>query len=370
MPERESVRDEKLDTLLNRLEEGTKAVFQTENWQAMLATVAKFHRYSLNNQILIAMQRPDATLVAGFRAWQTKFNRRVKRGEKGIQIIGYTPKTITTWERKRDERGVPIYGEDGQPVMERVKTQIPAYKVMYVFDVGQTEGEPLPSLNVSELTGDVERFEVIRDTLISLSPVPVRIEAFDSPAKGKMDFGTNQITVQSGMSQTQTIKTLVHEIAHAQMHGKDAKLSREARETEAESVAYILCQHLGIDSGEYSFPYLASWSNGADLPELQASLNRIREQAKANIEAVDKALEPLSERDTERLPGLGEENGDTRQELDVENARRVAEQKQTQPVSFADRLASAAKTAEQSNTQRMITQRGPLVQHTELHRRN
>lgn len=296
----EQARKKKLDGLLQRLEDGTREVFESENYKRMLTTMAKFHDYSINNMILIAMQRPDASLVAGFRAWQTKFNRQVKKGEKGIQIVGYAPRTITTAEVMKNEIGVPILGADGEPMMETVRKQIPAFQVMYVFDVSQTEGEPLPTLGVAELTGDVERFNALRDALLALSPVPVVFEAFESAAKGKMDHDAQQITVQPNMSQTQTIKTLVHEIAHAQMHCMDDERDRRTKEVEAESVAFVTCQYLGIDTGDYSFPYVASWSDGKELQVLRESLDRIRSQATENIERLEAALSPVREQTPER----------------------------------------------------------------------
>lgn len=369
MPE-QAKRDEKLEALLGQLEEGTKAVFQSDNYKAMLTTIAKFHRYSLNNQILIAAQKPEATLVAGFRAWQQKFNRRVVKGEHGIRIIGYTPKTVTTQEPKLDPQGNPVYDPQGRPVMEQVQSEIPAFKVMYVFDVSQTEGEPLPALEMKELEGNVQRFEVMRDTLLSLSPVPVVFESFPGDARGMMDYSTNRITVQPDMSQTQTIKTLIHEIAHAQMHGKDVKLTREVKETEAESVAYILCQHLGIDSGSYSFPYLASWSNGQDVKVLQASLNRIREQAKQNMDAIDHALSHLPEQIQAQHPELSPQDASTLSEVLLAHAQRNREAAADRPSRFSDWLTHAERQAEQANTRRMAGGRGPLVQETELRRRN
>lgn len=370
-------RDEKLEALLQKIEDGTRAVFESDNYKRMLSTMAKFHSYSMRNLILIAMQSPDATAVAGFRAWQTKFHRNVKKGEKGIQIIGYAPKKVTVEEPKKDERGIPVISADGQPITERVRKEIPAYKVMYVFDVSQTEGEPLPTIGPAMLQGDVRRYAAIRDALLVLSPVPVVFEAFPGNAKGKMDYLANQITVQPGMSEAQTIKTLVHEIAHAQMHGREDNLSRGTKEVEAESVAFVVCQHLGIDTSDYSFPYVAGWSGNKELGVLQDSLNRIRNQAREDIEKLDTALEKVPERTKE--PGLADEDVSALKKIYAEHRQRngqtveheaspEAEPGAKQP-SFADRLFGAREKAVAANVQR-AAMKGSVLQHTEMSRRN
>lgn len=292
---------EAVDAILQKIQDGTKEVFESEQYRLVLNTMAKFHRYSVNNMILIAMQRPDATAVAGYRAWQTKFHRSVNKGEKGIQILGYAPKTIEKEVQKLNAAGAPVFGPDGQPVTETVKRQIPAYKPMYVFDVSQTSGEPLPSLGPDELQGNVRRYQIIKAALLELSPVPIAFEAFPSAAKGRMDHAEQKITIQPGMSEVQTVKTLVHEIAHAQMHqvnpnqAKAELPDRRTKEVEAESVAYVVCQHLGIDTSEYSFAYVAGWSGGKELSVLQASLSRIRDQAMRNITVLDVAIDQALE---------------------------------------------------------------------------
>lgn len=382
-------RDEKLDALLQKIEDGAKAVFESENYKRMLSTMAKFHHYSVNNLFLIYFQKPDATAVAGYRAWQTKFHRNVMKGEKGIQIIGYTPKTVTVDELVKDERGVPVMGADGQPATQRVQKQIPAYTAMYVFDVSQTEGEPLPTIGPKELQGDVRRYTAIREALLELSPVPVVFEAFPSAAKGKMDHEANLITVQPGMSEVQTIKTLVHEIAHAQMHDWDDGLSRNAKEVEAESVAFVTCEYLGIDTSDYSFPYVAGWAGDKELKVLQASLNRIRSQAAENIEKLDAALEKVPEQTKEKSPeellagqarelGLVDEDVSALQKMYAEHKQRNGQavksvsppepaQDMRQP-AFADRLSMAQEKAAAVNARRMAM-REPVVQEAEIGRR-
>lgn len=331
---------ETVDAILKKIQDGTKAVFESEQYRLVLNTMAKFHRYSVNNMILIAMQKPDATVVAGYRAWQTKFHRSVNKGEKGIQILGYAPKTVKKEVQKRNAAGVPVFGADGQPVMEIVKRQIPVYKPMYVFDVSQTSGEPLPSLGPDELQGNVQRYQIIKAALLELSPVPVMFEAFPSAAKGKMDHIEQKITIQPGMSEVQTVKTLVHEIAHAQMHQinpnqtKSELPDRRTKEVEAESVAYVVCQHLGIDTSEYSFSYIAGWSGGKELSVLQASLSRIRDQSMLNITALDTAIDQALE-----------QTRNPRQQMELEP------QKNFGTGSFAERMNSAKEKAALANGQ-------------------
>lgn len=331
---------EAVDAILQKIQDGTKAVFQSEQYRLVLNTMAKFHRYSVNNMILIAMQRPDATAVAGYRAWQTKFHRSVNKGEKGIQILGYAPKTVEKEVQKLNAAGAPVFGPAGQPVTETVKRQIPAYKPMYVFDVSQTSGEPLPSLGPDELQGNVQRYQVIQNALLELSPMPVAFEAFPSAAKGKTDYAEQKITIQPGMSEVQTVKTLVHEIAHAQMHQVDPGKNRtelpdrRTKEVEAESVAYVVCQHLGIDTSEYSFSYVAGWSGGKELSVLQASLSRIRDQAMWNITALDVAIEQA----------LEQSKGSQRQ-VEPELPQKFG------TGSFAERMNSAKEKAALANGQ-------------------
>lgn len=338
---------EAVDAILQKIQDGTKAVFESDQYQLVLNTMAKFHRYSVNNMILIAMQRPDATAVAGYRAWHTKFRRFVNKGEKGIQILGYAPKTVEKKVQKLNAVGAPVFGPDGQPVMETVKKQIPAYKPMYVFDVSQTSGEPLPSLGPDELQGNVQRYQVIKNALLELSPMPVAFEAFPSAAKGKTDYSEQKITIQPGMSEVQTVKTLVHEIAHAQMHqvnldkNRTELPDRRTKEVEAESVAYVVCQHLGIDTSEYSFSYVAGWSGGKELSVLQASLSRIRDQAMQNIVALDVTIDQA----------LEQSKSSHQQRQSADESVEYAPQQRTGLGSFAERMDSAKEKAALVNSQ-------------------
>lgn len=290
-------RGEAVEALLKRIEEGTKAVYESERYADMLKCMAKFHNYSANNMILIYFQRPSATLVAGYKSWQEKFNRHVKKGEKGIEILGYTPKTIYVEREKKDELGFTVYGADGKPEMEKVKTKIPAYKPMHVFDVDQTEGEPLPTIYNGALEGGVKRFEVIQEALTALSLVPIQFKDFDGHAMGYYDTVQKTITVREGLSELQTVKTLIHEIAHSQMHalkpGEEGyvPIDRSTMELEAESVAFVCCSYFNLDTDDYSFPYIAGWAEDKDLTALHESLDRIRLQAISNIQFLEQKLE-------------------------------------------------------------------------------
>jgi antirestriction protein ArdC len=290
-------RNEAVEELLKKVEAGTKAVYESERYKEMLICMAKFHSYSANNIILIASQRPNATLVCGYKGWQQKFNRTVKKGEKGIQILGFAPKTITVEQEKKDELGFTVYDADGKPEMEEVKTKLPAYKPMYVFDIDQTEGEPLPTIYNGALQGSVRNYEAFQEALAELSPVPIHFEAFAGEAMGYYDRVDKSITVKEGLSELQTMKTLVHEIAHAQMHALApdkpdyVPLDQATKELEAESVAFICCAFFDLDTSDYSFPYLAGWANDKELKALHSSLERIRSQAVENITFLENKLE-------------------------------------------------------------------------------
>jgi len=253
--------------------------------------MSKFHNYSLNNTILIAMQNPDATLVAGFKSWQNNFGRHVKQGEKGIRIFAPAPyKKKVEREKKNPKTDEPVRDNSGLVVMEEVEITIPAFRVVSVFDVSQTEGKELPSIGVDELSGGVEDYDSFVEVLTKISPVPISFEKIDGGAKGYFSQITKSIGVQEGMSQSQTVKTLIHEVAHATLHDKDKSIEnkdRNTKEVEAESVAYTVCSHFGIDTSEYSFGYIAGWSSGRQMEELKASLNIIRSAASDIITAME-----------------------------------------------------------------------------------
>ena len=268
-----------IEAITKELEQGVKEVYDSKRYAEYLEFVAKFYKYSVNNTILIWMQMPTASLVAGFKAWQEKFKRNVKKGEKGIRILAPCPKKFMK----------KVKDEDGNETEKEVNYT--TFRPTYVFDISQTEGEDIPSF-VSDLEGNVEQFQQLVDRLVALSPVPVSFEAFDSPAKGYFSNTEGKIVVQPEMSQTQTLKTLIHEISHAILHsdeGEQKDADRHTKEVQAESVAYTVCYALGIDTSEYSFGYVASWSNGKEVKELTESMDIIRMTAKEMIEQLKAA---------------------------------------------------------------------------------
>lgn len=285
--------DDRLKVLTDKLESGISDIFQSGKYAEYLTAMSKFHHYSFGNVMLIFMQRPNASRVAGYNDWKNKFGRQVKAGETGIKILA--PCYYQKWEKREKidpQTQQTVRGEDGQPVMEWVRAEAVRYKIVNVFDISQTEGKELPALAVSELSGDVAGYERVVAALQALSPLPVAFEAFPRAAKGYCSFTEQRIVVQPGMSQTQTVKTLVHEIAHAKLHvppvlGGEGELSRSEREVEAESVAYVVCQHLGIDTSDYSFGFVAGWSRDKEMTALKASLDRIRSTAAELIDGVE-----------------------------------------------------------------------------------
>ena len=289
---------ERMKEITDRLEAGIQELFDSDRYKAYLTTMAKFHNYSFNNTLLIAMQ--GGQLVAGFNKWKDTFHRTVKKGEKGIKILAPAPYKVKQKMEKRDEQGKPILDKDGKPLTEEKTVQIPAFKVVSVFDVSQTEGEPLPSIAVNELSGSVQDYQDFFKALEQTSPVPIGFEDIEGGAHGYFHLLDNRIAIQEGMSQLQTIKTAIHEIAHAKLHAIDPndpeqtnRPDSRTREVQAESVAYAVCQHYGLDTSEYSFGYVAGWSSGRELAELKASLEIIRSAAHELISALDEHLAEL-----------------------------------------------------------------------------
>lgn len=273
---------QKVQEITEKLEQGIKELFESEKYKTYLNTMSKFHNYSFNNTMLIAMQKSDVTLVAGFKAWQKNFDRHVKKGEKGIRILAPAPYKIKEEQEKLD----PVTGEimldkSGMPITEEVEIKIPAFRVVPVFDVSQTDGKELPDIGVNELSGSVEDYEDFMQALSEVSPVPITYEDIEGEAKGYSHTTDHWIVIQEGMSQSQTVKTAIHEVAHAKRHDRernqdiDAVLDkdRNTKEVEAESVAYTVCQHFGIDTSDYSFGYIAGWSSDRDMKELKSSLD-------------------------------------------------------------------------------------------------
>ncbi|MCD8231132.1 MAG: DUF3849 domain-containing protein [Clostridiales bacterium] len=291
-------REEQLKEITERLEQGVEEYFTSERYAEYLKVMSKFHTYSFKNTLLITMQKPDATLVAGYQAWQKKFHRQVKRGEKGIQIISPVPIRRREERGKLDEvTGEAVLNPDGEPETEEVVRVIPRFKVATVFDVSQTIGDPLPELGGEELTDSVKDYDLYRDALMEISPVPVRFTTIESGAKGFYDSEEKEIVIQPGMSESQTLKTLIHESVHARLHDREMMLAQEieksrmTREVEAESVAYTVCQAFGIDTSEYSFPYVASWSSGLDMKELRASMDTIRHTSAEFIDSLTQEIQ-------------------------------------------------------------------------------
>ena len=305
---------EKLKEITDRLEQGITELFESERYKEYLRVMSKFHNYSFNNTLLIAMQKPDASLVAGFSAWKNNFGRNVMKGQKGIKIIAPSPFKIRQEMKKIDPHTQqPIIGKDGKPVTEEKEITIPAYKVVSVFDVSQTEGKELPDIAVDELTGDVERYKDFFAALEKTSPVPIGFEQIAGGSHGYYHLEDKRIAIDEGMSELQTLKTAIHEIAHAKLHDIDLnapeneqqpRVDRRTREVEAESVAYTVCQHYGLDTSDYSFGYVAGWSSGRELSELKSSLETIRSAAAEIINSIDETLAELSKsQDKEQTAG-------------------------------------------------------------------
>ena len=293
---------ERMKEITDRLETGIQELFESERYKAYLTTMSKFHSYSFNNTLLIAMQ--GGQLVAGYNKWRDDFHRNVKKGEKAIKILAPAPFKAKKEVQKLDAQGRPVMGKDGKPVTEVQEIQVPAFKIVSVFDVSQTEGEPLPSIGVEELTGSVERYGEFFKALEQTSPVPIGFEDIPGGSHGYYHLTEKRIAIQEGMSELQTLKTAIHEIAHSKLHAIDPEApaieqadrpDSRTREVQAESVAYAVCQHYGLDTSDYSFGYVAGWSSGRELSELKASLETIRKAANELITDIDGHLAQLQQ---------------------------------------------------------------------------
>ena len=292
-PDRKTTR-EQVTEILDQLEKGVSELFESDRFKEYLTCMSKFHNYSFNNTLLIAMQKPDATLVAGFNAWKDKHGRMVKKGEKGIRILAPYKYKVETMPENEGEESATI---------ERT-----GFKPTYVFDVSQTEGKPLPTIGVDELTGDVQQYEIFFDALKKACPVPIGFEQISSGAKGYYHTVDKEIVIQQGMSESQTLKTLVHEVSHARLHDRDAMKaegvmkSQQQKELEAESIAYTVLCHYHLDTSGYSIPYLAGWSGSQDTKQLRACMDTIRRTASEIIDEVDAFMaERMKERDVDRV---------------------------------------------------------------------
>ncbi|MCI1956332.1 MAG: YodL domain-containing protein [Oscillospiraceae bacterium] len=334
---------ERLKEITDSIEQGIKDLFQSDQYIQYLRTMSRFHRYSVNNTVLIYMQKPDATLVAGFNKWRGQFSRNVMRGEKGIKIIAPTPYKKKIEEEKLDpETKTPVLDADGKVVMEVKEIRIPRYKVVSVFDVSQTEGKPLPQL-AKNLTGDVKQYGIFLEALRRSSPVPLNFEAMNPNTDGYFSQKDQRIAIREGMSEVQTVSAAVHEITHAKLHNyEQARLAaargdetaeppksenRHTEEVEAESVSYAVCQYYGIQTGENSFGYIASWSRNKELPELKASLETINRTASGLISDIDR-----------NFVEIAKERG-----IDLSRPEQAAEQ--AAPPKAADMLPDAPEQA-------------------------
>ena len=322
-------RADRVKAITDKLEAGIAALFQSETYKAYLSTMAKFHNYSLNNTLLIAMQKPDATLVAGYQAWQKQHQRHVRKGEKGIQIIAPSPyKAKKEREVLDPTTGRPKLDAQGKPVKETVEVEYPAFRVATVFDVSQTEGKELPSLGVDELSGKVDGYSRLLTALKEICPVPIGFEQIESGAKGYYHTTEQRIALQEGMSEMQTVKTLIHEMAHQKLHSHEKEKPREERltarskEVEAESVAYTVCQHFGIDTSDYSFGYIAGWSSGKETAELKESLGKIRDAASELITDIEAKLAEMQK--APELAAIPETISETASKESPNKARQTA----------------------------------------------
>ena len=300
----EKKQNDSVKEITDKLEQGLKELFDSEKFKAYLNTMSKFHNYSFNNTLLIAMQKPDATLVAGFQSWQKNFERHVNKGEKGIKIMAPSPyKKKQEMEVIDQKTGRPVLGDDGKPKTEEVEITIPAFRPVTVFDVSQTSGKEIPTLGADELKFSVEGFEDFMKAMERVAPVPIEYMDISSGAKGYFSPSEQMIAIQKDMGESQTVKTAVHETAHSLLHDKDNvrvegieagdKKTRSTKEVEAESVAYTVCQHFGIDTSDYSFAYVAGWSSGKEMPELKESMDTIRKTASQLITGIEDALKEI-----------------------------------------------------------------------------
>ncbi|MDO5398001.1 MAG: ArdC-like ssDNA-binding domain-containing protein [bacterium] len=380
---------EKLQAITEKLEKGIKDLFASDKYKEYLSVMSKFHNYSFRNTLLILMQKPDASMVAGYGAWQKNFKRQVRRGEKGISIIAPSPyKTKKEMPMLDKNTNKPVYGADGKPLMQEVDVTIPMYKVTTVFDISQTDGEPLPQLGVDKLQGSVDNYKNFYAALEKISPVPIGFENIESGANGYFSSAEQRIAVQENMSELQTMKTLIHEIAHAKLHNitpeeikdlpPEERKDRRTKEVEADSIAFTVCMNYGLDTSDYTFGYVAGWSSDKELPELQASLTTIQKTANEIISGIDEHFAELvknkklsSEKPTPENETV--ENGFTElSDKDSAEGAEIFEQKDKsadtptvdeseqkakagEPISLMDLAAASQKEAAAKNNTHRLT---------------
>lgn len=298
---------DRMGEITQQLEDGVRKIFESGEFERYLRTMSRFHHYSVNNSILIFMQRPDASLVAGYTSWQKNFQRHVKKREKGIFILAPCPYKVKKEQEKKDDlTGRPLLDQDGKPLKEVVEITQVSFRPAAVFDISQTEGKELPTIGVEDLQGQVSEYDTLLEALKEISPVPIGFEEISGSSKGYYSLGERRIAIQADMSQLQTIKTMVHEIAHSKLHAINQDVTPEelvrhpdqhTREVQAEGVAYVVCQHLGLDTSDYSFGYVAAWSTGKELSELKSSLDTIRAASAEIIDAIQHQRERLLEKE-------------------------------------------------------------------------
>ena len=306
MAERQT-REEKMSAIQKKLEDGVRAIFTSEKYQEYISAMSKFPRYSINNCILIASQLPEASLVCGFRKWQTEFNRTVNKGEHGIMILAPIKGKTEVVEEVFDENNKGVVDENGNQKTEKVTREYQTFRPVYVFDVSQTSGDPLPTL-ASELNETVDSFEEMKSVLISISPVPVSFETINGGANGYFSPTAGKIVIDERLPQLQMLKTMVHEIAHATLgHGsKEDKWDRQTKEVQAESVAYWVTQMIGLDTSDYSFGYISGWSKDKEVSELKESLDVIKQTADKLSSSIEEKIRELK-KERESLPMVSEE---------------------------------------------------------------
>ncbi len=290
-----NTKDDKTKELIAKLESGIKDLYSSENYINYLKTMSKFHNYSISNSILIAIQNPTAKCVAGFNSWKNNFKRTVNKGEKGIQILAPAPYKVELEKQKIDPKTQkPMTDKNGSPIIELIEVTKPCFKVVHVFDVFQTSGEPLPVL-ANELKAGVENFEEFYNTLKKLSPFPIKETNITSGSNGYCDPVNKEIAIRDGMSEAQTIKTCIHEIAHSILHANHEEMNKDShtREVEAESVAFVVSNYFGIETSDYSFGYIAGWSIDKELKELKSSLDIIQKTANKLITDIEAAYKEL-----------------------------------------------------------------------------
>ena len=294
------VQGKDMDSIMQSLESGVEELFTSNRYQEFLKTMAKFHNYSFNNTMLIAMQRPDATLVTSYKNWQS-MGRQVMKGEKGITIIAPAPYKKMKEKEVLDENQRPIMGTDGKPKTEQVEVTVPHFKAVTVFDIAQTSGEPIQTLAPELLTAAVQDFNSFMQAIQKISPVPIRFDEIDGNANGYYHNADKEIVIKKGLSESQTLKTAIHETVHAKLHDKEIMESlgvekdRLTKEVEAESVAYCVCSSFGLDTSDYSFPYIAGWSSSREMKEMKASMDVIRKTAGEMIDQLTEELEIILE---------------------------------------------------------------------------